>query len=110
MLNTSNICTNNFIYQSFSVQYNTCQRKLNNPYFPLQLSVDSKEAFKKAVGYDNTPYRFTNGYRKKSNFVDTDCIIVDIDNDSSKCPELWDCETEWLDWEGLCRILPDVEI
>jgi len=110
MLNTSNICTNNFIYQSFSVQYNTCQRKLNNPYFPLQLSVDSKEAFKKAVGYDNTPYRFTNGYRKKSNFVDTDCIIVDIDNDSSKCPELWDCETEWLDWEGLCRMLPDVEI
>lgn len=69
---------------------------------PCPITEGDTEQAAKAVTWDNCIAKFKNGYRKKENYLQADCILADIDNTHS------DRETDWITHEDVIRELPDV--
>ena len=60
-----------------------------NCYYPHRHTVTDLDSLRAAVGhaYDCAEYR--NSYRSNDNFIGTDCLPVDCDNDHSENPGDW---------------------
>ena len=57
-----------------------------------------------ALAFDHTCGRFKNSYRSKNNFISSDCIVMDFDNDKTEDP------SEWMTPDKIASLLPDVNL
>ena len=57
-----------------------------------------------ALAFDHTCGRFKNSYRSKTNFLSSDCIVMDFDNDKTEDP------SEWMTPDKIASLLPDVNL
>mgnify|MGYP002856976824 CR=1 FL=1 len=75
----------------------------SNKVYSVQVDVDSTEALRNAVQYDHVAGMFRNNERSNDNFISTDCVMMDCDNEHTEN------SAEWLTPEALAARLPDVE-
>lgn len=61
----------------------------NNCLYPHKVRVENIEDLKKAVSYDYVCAEYKNNYRNNQNFISSDCLPVDCDNDHSENPADW---------------------
>lgn len=61
----------------------------SNCLYPHKVEVTDTDSLKKAVGCDYVCAEYKNSYRNGDNFLGSDCLPVDCDNDHSDNPEDW---------------------
>ena len=73
-----------------------------NCVYPNRVGVTSAEELKEAVRFDHVCGEFTKNYRNISNFVKSNVIVMDCDNDHSDNPE------DWITFEKLEELFDDI--
>ena len=71
------------------VYYSDVTHKKSNKFYPHKIEVKTIEDLKKAVSFDYTGCEFKEFTRGNENFLSTDCLLLDIDNDDADAPEDW---------------------
>ena len=71
------------------VYYSDVTHKKSNKFYPHKIEVKTIEDLKKAVSFDYTGCEFKEFTRGNENFLSTDCLLLDVDNDDSDAPEDW---------------------
>lgn len=61
----------------------------NNCLYPDKHTVNNADELKAAVCHDYVCAAYKGGYRSNDNFIGSDCLPVDCDNDHSESPEDW---------------------
>lgn len=82
-----------------------CSDSLEQPtncLYPNKIEVYNAETLIKAVSHDYVGAEYKNSYRSNDNFISSDCIIMDIDNNHSENPD------EWVTPEKVAEIFKDV--
>ena len=79
-----------------------CRGKEDNAIYPHKCIVKSADDFKAAVGHDHVCAAFTRNRRSKDNFIETNCSVMDCDNDHSENPD------DWITPESLAAALDGV--
>ena len=72
--------------------------------YPHEIHVTDTESLKLAVKRDYVCARYRGSYRSTENFLETDCVAMDVDNDHS------DVSSEWITPDDIRRTFPDVTI
>ena len=72
--------------------------------YPHTVPVGDEESLRRAVWQDYVAVEYKGGYRSGNNFVRTNCLALDCDNDYSDNPEFWATP------EIIMRVLPDVTV
>ena len=85
-----------------SVAQGVRQNPKNHTYSTLA-EITSIDALKQAVQFDHVAGMFRNNHRSKDDFFQTDCILMDIDNDDTEE------SSSWIAPDKLADILHDVE-
>ena len=57
--------------------------------YPDEIQISSENDFRIAVSHDHVCVRYKNNHRKKEHFIQSDCIMFDIDNSDSDNPSDW---------------------
>lgn len=73
-----------------------------NCFYPNRVEVTSAEELHEAAKFDHVCAEYRKDYRSKNNFVKSNVLVMDCDNDHSEDPE------EWMTEEKLAELLPDV--
>ncbi|XVG96397.1 phage/plasmid primase, P4 family [Eubacteriales bacterium KG125] len=66
-----------------------CIGDSSNCIYPNNTEVTNRDSFIKAISFDHVCGSFKGNYRSKDNFVSSDCIPMDCDNDHSDNPDEW---------------------
>lgn len=66
-----------------------CRGNKRNCLYPEKHVVTSADELKEAVTHDNVCALYKGGYRSSSNFISSDCLPFDCDNDHSDDPADW---------------------
>ena len=74
----------------------------SNCMYPHGVVISDENALAAAVQYDYVAVEYRGGYRNNANFLRTDCLALDCDNDHTDDPALW------VTPEILADSLPDV--
>ena len=74
----------------------------SNTKYNSKISITDIESLKKALAFDYVPVLFKDNTRSIANFISSNCIIVDCDNDHSDKPE------DWIDLVKLMEHFPNV--
>ena len=61
----------------------------NNCRYPNRMRITDAESFRRAVSRDYVCAAYQKNYRSNSNFISSDCIPLDFDNDHSDDPHAW---------------------
>ena len=61
----------------------------SNCMYPHAVTVKDEDSLADAVGHDYVAVEYRNGYRNNDNFIRTDCLVLDCDNDHSEDPAAW---------------------
>ena len=70
--------------------YSSSQREDNfNVIYERKFEIDNEKLFAEAVSYDYVCAKYKNNERSNTNFISSDCIAMDIDNDHSDNPQQW---------------------
>lgn len=80
-----------------------CVGQAGNCNYPNKVTVVTPEQLQEAVKKDHVCGEFKGNYRSIDNFIRSDVIVMDIDNDHSEEP------TEWITPEKLEELFPNVE-
>lgn len=75
----------------------------SNCIYPNELEIMDVESFEKAMRYDHVMAKYKNNYRSNSNFIESNCIAMDIDNDHTED------EKEWISLDGLKSIFNGIK-
>ena len=73
-----------------TLYYNTVREKANNTLYPRCKTISSVDDLKEVVSHDHVCAQYKDNRRKKDNFIQTDCTMLDIDNTDS------DDESKWI--------------
>lgn len=73
----------------FKIYYSNCIQQYNNCLYPNEVDVTDIESLKKAVSHDYVCAKYKDNYRSIDNFISSNCVGVDIDNDHSNNPDDW---------------------
>lgn len=79
-----------------------CCGKASNCIYPKKVTCRSKKELKDAVSFDHVCAKYKENYRSNNNFILSDTVIMDLDNDHSENPN------DWITEEVLDEIIPDV--
>jgi len=79
-----------------------CTGNQKNCLYPNKRVVTSVDELKEAVKEDHVCAEYENNYRSADNFLKSDVIVMDCDNDHSEDPD------EWITTEALDDLMPDV--
>ena len=71
----------------FTMCYADCREIETNCLYPHKIEVTDKASFIQAVRYDYVCAEYRNSYRLNENFIGSNCLGVDIDNDHSENPD-----------------------
>ena len=88
----------------FTIYYADCLGRENNCIYPHKADVTDAESLKRAVARDYVCAEYKNSYRSNENFIRSNCLAVEFDNDHSENPE------DWITPEDLRAVFPDVTI
>ena len=69
--------------------------------YPHQVEVTDSQALLQAVQFDHVAGTYTNNTRSSANFLSSNCLVMDIDNDHSEEPN------DWLTADELQEIFAD---
>ena len=65
----------------FEIYTANCTGNKKNCYYPNIQAIDNKEKLLRAIEYDHVCALYKEGYRSNDNFIKSDLIIMDVDND-----------------------------
>ena len=80
-----------------------CTGNKANCSYPVKAVVSSAEELQKAVRADHVCASYKNNYRGIDNFLSSDCLVMDIDNDHSENPK------DWITSERIASLFEDVD-
>lgn len=86
----------------FTLYYADCTGNESNCLYPHKIEIKDKLSFEKAVRRDYVCAGYRNSYRKNENFISSDCLAVDCDNDHSDDP------AAWIDPADIAEVFPEV--
>jgi hypothetical protein len=81
--------------QRFTLFHSFDQRNLKNCVYPQRKVIRNIEDFKQVVQYDHVSCLFKGHHRKNDHFLNTDCLVLEIDNDDITQSELWNNPDDW---------------
>ncbi len=61
----------------------------DNCLYPNRFEVDGPEIMRQVIRRDHVLAAYKNNYRGKLNFISSDCLVMDVDNDHSENPDEW---------------------
>jgi putative DNA primase/helicase len=73
----------------FTMYYSDYLINQTNCLYPHKMTIDDAESLKKAVSKDYVCALYKDNYRSVDNFLGSDCLAVDCDNDHSDDPSSW---------------------
>ena len=88
--------------QVFTLYHSGCVGRASNCSYPFSVDVTDEDSLKLAVSSDYVAVEYKNGYRNNTNFLKTNCLVLDCDNDHSEDP------TKWVVPEQLQEAMPGV--
>ena len=88
----------------FNIFYADCTGREGNCLYPHKADVTDAASLAQAVGFDYVCAEYKGNYRSKANFISSNCLAVEFDNDHSEKPE------EWVTPKDLQAAFPDVTI
>ena len=88
----------------FTIYYADCRGREENCRYPHRADVTDAESLRQAVARDYVCAEYKNSYRSNANFIRSNCLVVEFDNDHSEDPE------DWITPEDLRAAFPDVTI
>lgn len=77
--------------------------KQTNSHYPNRHEITSGPDLEMAVCFDHVAATYKNNHRSNENFLVSDCVVMDIDNDHTENPE------EWITPESLGEVMSGVE-
>ena len=81
-----------------------CAGNKQNCKYPNKCVVDNEVDFMAVIEKDHVTAKFTNFYRKNDNFEESDCIVMDNDNDHSENPD------DWIGMQDFADAIPDCSV
>ncbi len=87
----------------FKLYLADCAGNKNNVLYPNKAVVSSGELLRKAVSKDHVCGEFSDGRRSNNNFIASDVIVMDCDNDHSEDPG------DWITPSSLEETLADID-
>ncbi len=88
----------------FNIYYADCIGREGNCLYPHKADVTDAASLAQAVCHDYVCAEYKNSYRSNANFIRSNCLAVEFDNDHSENPD------EWVTPEDLRATFPDVTI
>ena len=88
----------------FNIYYADCCGREENCLYPHKADVTDAESLERAVGHDYVCATYMYNYRSNANFISSNCLVVEYDNDHSENPE------DWITPKDLRAAFPDVTI
>ena len=88
--------------RKFHISTANCIWDSSNCIYPNNTEVANRDSFIKAISFDHVCGIFKGSYRSKNNFILSDCIPMDCDNDHS------DDEKDWVTPFDVAMAFPDV--
>ncbi len=73
----------------FTMYYADCRGNETNCLYPHGIDITDKQSFIQAVSHDYVCAAYKGGYRSNENFIRSNCLAVEVDNDHSENPEDW---------------------
>lgn len=70
--------------------------------YPTKVVVTDADELKTAVSYDHVCAEYKSNYRNADNFLKSDCVVMDCDNDHSDNP------ADWITIENLDDLMSDI--
>lgn len=86
----------------FTLYRSNCLEVPENCTYPHKVEVTGKDSLIEAVKHDYVCAEYQGNYRSNDNFIGSDCLPVDCDNDHSDDPE------EWVYPSDVATAFPDV--
>ncbi len=87
---------------TFTIYSADCIGNPSNCSYPHKHTVSDVESLKKAVSRDYVCAEYRDNYRSGGNFIGSDCLPVDCDNDHSEDP------ADWITPADVCAAFPDI--
>ena len=87
---------------TFTIYSADCIGNTSNCSYPHKHTVSDVESLKKAVSRDYVCAEYRDNYRSGENFIGSDCLPVDCDNDHSEDP------ADWITPADVCAAFPDI--
>jgi hypothetical protein len=88
----------------FTLYTADCTGNEKNTIYPREIRITSEETMKNAAAYDHVCASYQRSHRSNEDFIKSDVISMDCDNDHSEIPD------EWITPEMLTEALSDVEM
>ena len=88
----------------FNIYYADCLGREGNCLYPHKAEITDAASLAQAVSHDYVCAEYKNSYRSKANFLRSNCLAVEFDNDHSESPD------DWVTPEDLRAAFPDVTI
>ena len=85
-----------------TIYRNNAAGNAKNCVFPTKAVVTNADEMKSTVAFDHVCAEYTNNYRSASNFIQSDVVVMDCDNDHSDEPGEWMTESKMDD------LMPDI--
>ena len=85
-----------------TLHYNTICQNEKNAVYPHKSTINSIVDLETVVSYDHVCAEYKDGYRKNSNFIQSNCSMFDVDNTETDNPD------EWITPEHVREEFPDV--
>lgn len=73
-----------------------------NCFYPNRVEITSGDGLKAAAGFDHVCGEFKKNYRSISNFIKSNVVVMDCDNDHSDDPD------DWITFDKLEGMLDDI--
>ena len=71
------------------IYYADCTGQVKNCLYRHRAEITDEASLREAVRHDYVCAEYRDGYRSNSNFICSDCVAADFDNDHSDNPEDW---------------------
>lgn len=88
----------------FTVFTASCTGREANCRYPQKREIHTAQDLKKAAAFDHVCAAYKNNYRSRDNFLWSDVVVMDCDNDHTENPQ------EWVTGEELLARLPGVAV
>ena len=75
--------------QPFTLYHSDSLGRASNCMYPHAVEVTDAASLATAVSFDYVAVAYKNGYRNNANFIKTNCLMLDCDNDHSEDPAAW---------------------
>lgn len=82
----------------------TVHGQQNNNYYPNSAVITTAADLEAAAVWDHVAAGYAGGYRADKNFVTSDCVVMDVDNDHTDNPD------EWVSPKDLPALIPGVTV